>query len=86
MNEHGELIEPGGANGDRAYRRAKKKTEAERKREIDELNRRILERQRRLGRAVRRSQVETLIVAAVMMYLVLAWLFISPVIEAFWPW
>ncbi|PAY24264.1 hypothetical protein CEY15_04550 [Dietzia natronolimnaea] len=86
MNEHGELIEPGGANGDRAYRRAKDKTEAERKREIDELNRRILERQRRLGRAVRRSQVETLIVVAVMMYLVLAWLFISPVIEAFWPW
>ena len=86
MNEHGELIEPGGANGDRAYRSAKKKTEAERKREIDELNRRILERQRRLGRAVRRSQVETLIVVAVMMYLVLAWLFISPVIEAFWPW
>lgn len=86
MNEHGELIEPGGANGDRACRRAKDKTEAERKREIDELNRRILERQRRLGRAVRRSQVETLIVVAVMMYLVLAWLFISPVIEAFWPW
>ncbi|MBB1025046.1 MULTISPECIES: hypothetical protein [unclassified Dietzia] len=66
-------------------RSAKDEAEAERKREIHELNRRIHKRRLWPGQVIRPSHFEAFIVVAATMYLLTAWLLISPMIVAFWP-
>ena len=52
----------------------------------EELDRRVAYRRQQLKSVIQPSDVVTLIAAVVIFYLSLAWLFISPMIKAFWPW
>ncbi|MET3861601.1 hypothetical protein ABIE38_002537 [Dietzia sp. 2505] len=52
----------------------------------EELDRRVAYRRQQLKSVIQPSDIVTLIAAVVIFYLALAWLFISPMIKAFWPW
>ncbi|MFN3602112.1 MAG: hypothetical protein ACK4UY_12065 [Dietzia sp.] len=84
MNDHqdgSELADVGECEGEVTGMDAE---EEERRRE--ELARREEYRRQLLKSLLQPHDIVTLIASIVLLYFMLAWLFISPMIKAFWPW